>query len=128
MRVIAVIDQREVVERILCQVALCSSTPLLAPARSPPADADEPWTREPCDDVDPMPDYKTSSPTEYPCSAGGKGRGSAARPLHTARPLHDQWQPNTKGKDCQTRFVADAGHQYGGGGTEGMPFTTVVST
>ena len=58
MRVIAVIDQREVVEKILRHLGLWSGTPPLAPARSPPADADEPWTREPCDDVDPMPDYE----------------------------------------------------------------------
>jgi len=47
-----------VVEKILRHLGLWSGTPPLAPARSPPADADEPWTREPCDDVDPMPDYK----------------------------------------------------------------------
>jgi len=58
MRVIAVIDQRAVVEKILRHLGLWSGTPLLAPARAPP-DADPgPWIREPCDDVDPMPDYE----------------------------------------------------------------------
>lgn len=58
MRVIAVIDQREVVEKILRHLRLWSGTPPLAPARAPPdADAGS-WTREPCDDVDPMPDYE----------------------------------------------------------------------
>ncbi len=58
MRVIAVIDQREVVEKILRHLGLWSGTPLLASARAP-ADANVgPWTREPCDDVDPMPDYE----------------------------------------------------------------------
>jgi hypothetical protein len=57
--VIAVIDQREVVEKILRQLDLWNGTPLLAPARAPPHDADTgPWTREPCDDADPMPDYE----------------------------------------------------------------------
>ena len=58
MRVIAVIDQRAVVERILRHLGLWSGTPPLAPARSPPNAADGPWTREPCDDPDPMPDYE----------------------------------------------------------------------
>jgi hypothetical protein len=58
MRVIAVIDQREVVEKILRHLGLWSGTPPLAPARSPPDGADGPWTREPFDDVDPMPDYE----------------------------------------------------------------------
>jgi hypothetical protein len=58
MRVIAVIEQRAVIENILCHLGLWSGTPLLAPARAPP-DADTgPWTREPFDDVDPMPDYE----------------------------------------------------------------------
>ena len=57
MRVIAVIDQRTVVEKILRHLGLWSGTPLLAPARAPP-DADGTWTREPCDDADPMPDYE----------------------------------------------------------------------
>ena len=58
MRVIAVIDQRAVIERILRHLGLWSGTPLLAPARGPP-DADAgPWTREPYADVDPMPDYE----------------------------------------------------------------------
>ena len=30
----------------------------LAPARVPPDAAAGSWTREPCDDVDPMPDYE----------------------------------------------------------------------
>jgi hypothetical protein len=58
MRMIAVIDQRAVVEKILRHLGLWNGTPLLAPARAPP-DADAgPWTREPCEDVDPMPDYE----------------------------------------------------------------------
>ncbi len=70
MRVIAVIDQREVVEKILHHLGLWNGTPPLAPARSSPVGADGPWTRspremkqaisrgEPFDDVDPMPDYE----------------------------------------------------------------------
>lgn len=58
MRVIAVIDQRVVVEKILRHLGQWNGTPPLAPARAPP-DADAgPWTREPFDDVDPMPDYE----------------------------------------------------------------------
>jgi len=58
MRVIAVIDQPAVVEKILRHPGLWSGTPPLALARSPPGAADGTWTREPCDDVDPMPDYE----------------------------------------------------------------------
>ena len=67
MRVIAVIDQRAVIEKILRHLGSWSGTPHLAPARAPPAcarhadrpDADTgPWTREACDDADPMPDYE----------------------------------------------------------------------
>ena len=58
MRVVAVIDQRAVVGKILRHLRLWNGTPLLAPARAPP-DADAgPWTREPCADMDPMPDYE----------------------------------------------------------------------
>ena len=54
MRACAVIDQRVVIENILPTWA--SGT---APRHWPPPDADAgPWTREPCDEVDPMPDYE----------------------------------------------------------------------
>ena len=56
MRVIAVIDQRLVIEKILRHLGQWNGTPSLAPARSPPDTG--PWTRELCDDVDPMPDYE----------------------------------------------------------------------
>ncbi len=58
MRVIAVIDQRVVIEKILRPLGLWSGTPLLAPARGPPDAGAGLWTREPFDDVDPMPDYE----------------------------------------------------------------------
>ncbi len=58
MRVIAVIDQRQVVEKILRHLGQWNGTPILAPARAPPDANAGPWTREPCDDVDPMPDYE----------------------------------------------------------------------
>jgi hypothetical protein len=58
MRVIAVIDQRVVVEKILRHLGLWTGIPALASARSPPGVGDGPWTREPFDDVDPMPDYE----------------------------------------------------------------------
>jgi len=51
-------NQRAVVEKILRHLDLWSGTPPLAPARSPPGAANGPWNREPCDDVDPMPDYE----------------------------------------------------------------------
>ena len=58
MRVIAVIDQRVVVEKILRHLGLWTGIPALASARSPPGVGDGPWTREPFDDLDPMPDYE----------------------------------------------------------------------
>lgn len=60
MRVIAVIDQRAVVEKIFRHLGLWSGPDAsgLAPARVPPNADTGPWTREPCDDVDPMPDYE----------------------------------------------------------------------
>ncbi len=58
MRVIAVIDQCAAVEKILRHLGLWSGTPPLAPARAPPDGDADPWTREPCADVDPMPDYE----------------------------------------------------------------------
>ncbi len=62
MRVIAVIDQRQVVEKILRHLSQWNGTPPMAPARRPP-DADTgSWTRELCDDVDPMPDYENVLP------------------------------------------------------------------
>jgi hypothetical protein len=47
-----------VIEKILRHLGLWSGTPPLAPARAPPDTDAGPWTREPCDDVDPMPDYE----------------------------------------------------------------------
>jgi len=58
MRVIAVMDQRAVIERILRHLGLWSGGQTLAPARAPPDAHAGPWIREPCDDVDPMPDYE----------------------------------------------------------------------
>jgi hypothetical protein len=58
MRVIAVIDQRAVIEKILRHFGLWSGTPLLAPARGRPDAAAGPCTREPFGDVDHMPDYE----------------------------------------------------------------------
>jgi hypothetical protein len=56
MRVIAVIDQREVVEKIPRHLASgvarrCWPQPAPRPTRTGP------WTYEPCLDGDPMPDY-----------------------------------------------------------------------
>lgn len=58
MRVIAVIDQRAVIEKILRHLSLWGGTPLPAPARAPPDTVAGPWPRDPFDDVDPMSDYE----------------------------------------------------------------------
>ena len=58
MRVIAVIDQRDVIEKILRHLGLWNGVLTLAPARFPPDPDAGPWIREPCDDADPMPDYE----------------------------------------------------------------------
>lgn len=64
MRVITVIDKREVVEKILRHLSQWSGTsPLALPAR-PPEGANQLWSREPCNHVYTMPDCKTSSPTD----------------------------------------------------------------
>ncbi len=61
MRVIAVIEDPRVVEKILRHLGAWHDPP----ARRPPPGATGPYTYEPCDDVDPTPDYeKTSLPTE----------------------------------------------------------------
>ena len=56
MRVIAVIDDRRVVEKILRHLGVWCGGPLLRTGRSPPGDG--PWSRVPYGDVDPMPDYE----------------------------------------------------------------------
>jgi len=59
MRVIAVVDQQEVVEKILRRrLGLWRGTTRLVPARAPPNTGAAPWIREPFEDVDPMPDYE----------------------------------------------------------------------
>ena len=58
MRVIAVIDQQEVVHKIPRHLGLWNGTPHLAPVRAPPDPDAGPWTRVPFDDVDSMPDYE----------------------------------------------------------------------
>ena len=55
---VAVIDQREDMEKILRHRHLWSDTRPLAVARSSPETADEPWIRKLCDDVDPTPEYE----------------------------------------------------------------------
>ena len=57
MRVIAVIDQRAVVERILRHLHLWGGTPPLAPARSPHKMKQAISRGEPSDDVVPVRDY-----------------------------------------------------------------------
>ena len=57
MRVIAVIDQRVVVEKILRHLGLWTEPQPLSQARPPPG-TPGPLTYEPCLDVDPMPDYE----------------------------------------------------------------------
>jgi hypothetical protein len=57
MRVIAIIDDRLVVEKILRHLGLWTEAQPLRQARPPP-DTPGPLTYEPCLDVDPMPDYE----------------------------------------------------------------------
>ena len=54
MRVIAVIDDPRVVQKILRHRGLWHDPPAARPARADPG----PYTRHPCDDVDPMPEYE----------------------------------------------------------------------
>ena len=54
MRVVAVIDAPRVVEEILRQLGAWHDPP----PRPLPPDGSGPYTYEPCDDVDPMPDYE----------------------------------------------------------------------
>ena len=64
MRVIAVIDDPLVVEKILRHLGAwrdppaCRSPGEGRPPRSPPPALPDPYTYEPCDDVNPMPDYE----------------------------------------------------------------------
>jgi hypothetical protein len=57
MRVIAVIDDRRVVEKILRHLGRWTEPQPLTQARPPPG-TQGPWTYESCQDVDPMPDYE----------------------------------------------------------------------
>jgi hypothetical protein len=54
MRVIAVIDDLRVVEKILRHLGAWHDPP----PRLPPLDSSGPYTYEPCEDVDLMPDYE----------------------------------------------------------------------
>ena len=64
MRVIAVIDDRRVVEKVLRHLGAwhdppaCRSPGAGRPSGLSPPGAPGPYTYEPCDDVDPMPDYE----------------------------------------------------------------------
>jgi hypothetical protein len=61
MRVNAVIDDPQIVEKILRHIGAWHDPP----AMPPPPGALGPYTYEPCDDVDPAPDYEnvlTDSP------------------------------------------------------------------
>jgi hypothetical protein len=54
MRVVAVIDDRRVVEKILRHLGAWHDPP----TRPPPAGVPGPYAYEPCEDLDPMPDYE----------------------------------------------------------------------
>jgi hypothetical protein len=54
MRVIAVIDDPRLVEKILRHLGAWHDPPARLPAPGAPG----PYTYEPCDDVDPAPDYE----------------------------------------------------------------------
>ena len=56
MRVIAVIDDPQVVEKLLRHLGAWHDPP----ARPPPSGGSGPYTYEPCDGVDPMPDYENA--------------------------------------------------------------------
>ena len=56
MRVIAVIDDRRVVEKILRHLGAWHDPP----PRPPPQHVPGPYTYEPCEDVDPAPDYENA--------------------------------------------------------------------
>ncbi len=56
MRIVALIDEREVIERILRHLALWETGVRVSPARAPPEPGE--WVIEPCHD-DPFPDYDT---------------------------------------------------------------------
>ena len=64
MRVIAVIDDRRVVEKILRHLGVWHDPPAYrslgagSPPRPTPGRVPGPYTHEPCEDVDPMPDYE----------------------------------------------------------------------
>lgn len=53
-RVIAVIDDRRVVEKILCHLGAWHDPPPIPP----PPEGSGPYAYEPCEDVDPTPDYE----------------------------------------------------------------------
>jgi hypothetical protein len=57
MRIIAIIDDRRVVEKILRHLGHWTEPQPLPQARPPPG-ASGSWAYEPCQDVDPMPDYE----------------------------------------------------------------------
>ena len=54
MRVLAVIDDPRVVEKILRHLGAWNDPP----PRPPPAEDLGPYTYDPCEDVDPTPDYE----------------------------------------------------------------------
>jgi len=54
MRVLAVVDDPRVVEKIVRQLGAWHDPP----PTPPPPDGSGPYTYEPCEDVDPMPDYE----------------------------------------------------------------------
>jgi len=62
MRIVALIDDREVIERILRHLGLWEQGVRVFPARAPP-EPDE-WIIEPCYD-DPFPDYDTEPVMAY---------------------------------------------------------------
>jgi hypothetical protein len=109
LRVIAVIDQRAVIEKILRHLGLWSGTPPLAPARSPPVAGARPWTRELFDDVDPMPDYENIL-TDWPRPGHRAKHARCSPPVGCALP-----PPPPAGSGSESLPSEPFGRESGGG-------------
>ena len=82
MRIVALIDDREVIERILRHLGLWEQGVRVFPARAPP-EPDE-WIIEPCYD-DPFPDYDTEPVMAY-ANGGARAPGAICRPTAISLP------------------------------------------
>jgi len=98
MRAIAVIDDPRAVEKILRHLGAWHDPP----PRPPPQAVPGPYTYEPCDDVDPTPDYENVLTDLATISPSPPGDGGACLAATSSSQFRRHFGPGRRGTTART--------------------------